>query len=460
MNWLARDEWIGPFKEVFDRHLLPACEITGVDADEVVSILGRDGFMLSVWGCAFEDFLTLEVDGGRNIVDDYLKRRGWKESASTRAYMAALRTSVLSLHEVSDIVPNTSFRARDLVRGGDPVLIHERSATRSLKPWGRIAARVVQVRSRTHISGAVLPYDRDASDAVVKSLQKAAKRLDKKRNSAGRADGSVGASHVAGTSSSSATEILRASAPMITVSWLVDVIDRATRPPEIRNAEGDELLFCTTHYPFAADATADEIRSALARCPELAQTSETFWDWLALEPATPKSMARKAPAKSQTIARYSQDGALVLGTVELKDKTVELSVNSQARSERGRALLAGTLGNLVAQPLIETQTVEQLLAAPKDTPPAKLDITPQERRGIIHATMDQHYRKLLDEPIPALGNKSPRAAVKSAKGRAKVADWIKGIENHAAGSVGRNDDMATYDVSWLWAELGLRDLRR
>jgi hypothetical protein len=27
----------------------------------------------TVWGCAFEDFLTRETEDGRNIVDDYLK---------------------------------------------------------------------------------------------------------------------------------------------------------------------------------------------------------------------------------------------------------------------------------------------------------------------------------------------------------------------------------------------------
>jgi hypothetical protein len=31
-----------------------------------------------------------------------------------------------------------------------------------------------------------------------------------------------------------------------------------------------------------------------------------------------------------------------------------------------------------------------------------------------------------------LGNKSPRAAVKTAKGRAKVVDWLKTLENHTA----------------------------
>jgi hypothetical protein len=51
----------------------------------------------------------------------------------------------------------------------------------------------------------------------------------------------------------SQTALLRAAAPTITTVWLIDIIDRATVPqiPEVRNAEGDELLFCTLYYPFA-----------------------------------------------------------------------------------------------------------------------------------------------------------------------------------------------------------------
>ena len=78
-----------------------------------------------VWGCVFEDFLARDLDDGRNIVDDYLKRRGWNESASNKAYMRALRSSVMSLYEISDIVREESFLARDLVRGGEPIRVSE-----------------------------------------------------------------------------------------------------------------------------------------------------------------------------------------------------------------------------------------------------------------------------------------------------------------------------------------------
>ena len=461
MKWLTRAEWRDRFAEVYDHHLLPACRRTGFDADEVMAILGESWFMTTVWGCAFEDFLTREGADGRNIVDDYLKRRGWKEGASARAYMSALRTSVMSLYEVSDIIRDTSFRARDLVRGGDPILISERSATHSLKQWDRIATRVVQIGPQMHISGAVLPYDREASEKVLKLLRNVAKRTDKERQKLTdlvRRD----VNDPAIVDAFSQTALLRAGAPMITTVWLIDIIDRATAPqiPEVRNADGDELLFCTVHFPFAAGAAADDIRLALSRCPELRQENATFWNWIAPRRSAKASGAQKQPLQSQTFATTLDDGSLVLGNVELEDKTLILSVNSRARAERGRVLLSETLDGLVAQPLVEIQTLEQCMATRDAAPTPNLNLSEEERRTIIHDGLDRHYRDLLDQPIPALGNKSPRAAVKTAKGRAKVVDWLKTLENHTAKFAGSNDEMATYNFRWLWTELGVNELRR
>ncbi len=455
MKWLSRVEWRDRFAEIYDHHLLPACRRTGFDAEEIMAILGEDWFMTTVWGCAFEDFLTREGTDGRNIVDDYLKRRGWKESASARAYMSALRRSVMSLYEVSDIIRDTSFRARDLVRGGDPILIIERSATRSLKQWDRIATRVVQMGSQMHISGAVLPYGREASEKILKLLRNIAKRSDKEKQKLAdlvRRD----------VNAFSQTELLRAAAPTITTVWLIDIIDRATIPeiPEVRNAEGDELLFCTVHYPFAAGAMANDIQLALTGCSELRPANATFWNWIEPKPLARALGGQKQPPKSQMFSTIMDDGALVLGNVELKDQALILSVNSQARAERGRALLGEVLHGLVVQPLVEIQTLAQSVATRDPATPPRLNLPKQERRTIIHDGLDRHYRDLLDQPIPALGNKSPRAAVTTAKGRAKVVDWLKTLENHTAQMAGHNDEMATYDFRWLWTELGVNELRR
>jgi uncharacterized protein (DUF2384 family) len=438
MKWLTRAEWHDWFAEVYDHHLLPACRRSGLDDEEVMAILGESWFMTTVWGCAFEDFLTREGADGRNIVDDYLKRRGWKESASARAYMSALRTSVMSLYEVSDVIRDTSFRARDLVRGGEPILISERLATRSLKQWDRIATRIVRIGSQMLISGAVLPYDREASEKVLKLLRNVAKRTDKEKQKLADQVGRD-VNDPAIVNGLSQTAILRAAAPTITTVWLIDIIDRATAPqiPEVRNAEGDELLFCILHYPLADGVEADDIRLALRQCPEFRQENATFWNWIGPLRSAKALGAQRERRKFQTFTTTLDDGSLVLGNVELKDKALILSVNSQARAERGRALLSEILHGLLAQPLVEIQT----------------------RRTIICDGLDRHYRALLDQPIPALGNKSPRAAVKTSKGRDKVVDWLKTLENHIAKLAGHNDAMASYDFDWLWAELGVNEMR-
>src|SRR3972149_1986588 len=155
MKWLRREEWRGAPHQLLDRHLGPACAKADVSFEELPGIVG-DHHSRVLWGCVFEDLLTYDLDDGRNIVDDYLKRRGWKESASNKAYITALRSSAMSLYEISDIVPEESFLARDLVRGGEPVPVSERSGTRYLKPWDRMAARIVRVGSRTEMAGGAL----------------------------------------------------------------------------------------------------------------------------------------------------------------------------------------------------------------------------------------------------------------------------------------------------------------
>ena len=337
MKWLTRDEWRKRFTEAFDAHLLPACGQTGLDIDEVVSTLGEDWFMRTVWGSAFEDFLTRDSDDGSNIVDDYLKRRSWKESPSTRAYMVALRSSVPSLYEVSDIVKEISFKARDLVRGGEPVLISERSATRTLKQWDRIATRVIRVGSQTHISGAVLPYDREASEKVLKLLRNVTKRADKRRQKLADQVGRDDANHPAIVNALSQTAVLRAAAPTITAIWLIDTVEHAVDPPilEARNAEGEELLFCALHYPLAADVTHDDIRLALNKCSELRQESSTFWNWRSLRKSAKAASKRKGSAASHTFVTTLDDGSLVLGGLEFGQiASLVLSVNSQGRGDR------------------------------------------------------------------------------------------------------------------------------
>jgi hypothetical protein len=451
MKWLRRDEWRDAFAEVLNHHLQPACSKADLAVEKLPSIIGEHWFM-ALWGCAFEDFLSRDLDDGRNIVDDYLKRRGWKESASSKAYIAELRSSVMSLFEVSEVVPGESFLARDLVRAGEPVRVTEHSATRSLNQWDRIAARVVKVGQKTTIGGGLLPFDRDASESVLGMIRgissnartetvKRARKIGRKVDDA----------------------VLRSAAPSISTAWLDDLLQKVLKPtlPEVRNSDGDELLFSTVYYPLRHGATAADIRAAINTIPMLRQASDVFWNWVEeAKPISEKGSAGRL-TRGQSFVTTMEDGVIVLGNVEFKGRTVSLSVNSKNRTERGRALLEPVLSGLVGTPLVETQTIEQMVASRPSagTKAPSSGLSAVDERAIVHQSLDRQYARLLDEPIPMLGNMTPLKAAKTAKGREKLVDWLKLLENHSAKQPA-GDPMANYDFAWLWEKLGVIDLRR
>ena len=129
IKWLDREDWQPLLEEVMAEHFGPAMEAFDVEFEEIDEALGGN-WGTTLWGCAFKDFLTRRFEPDeRNPVEAYLRHRGWKESAAARRYMTALQSSVMSLYEVSDLTPGQSLRARDLIRGGEPVLVSERSQT-------------------------------------------------------------------------------------------------------------------------------------------------------------------------------------------------------------------------------------------------------------------------------------------------------------------------------------------
>ena len=452
IKWAARDAWRGRLDAVMAEHFEPAMEAFGLTFEEIDDALGG-GWAGTLWGCAFEDFLTRRFGPqDENPVEAYLRRRGWKERAATRAYMTALGGSVMSLHEVSDIVPGQSFRARDLVRGGEPVTVTERTATRTLKPWDRIAARVVREGDRFVLGGGLLAFTLEGSERLFAALREhspARPRGARARKAEGALEGWAGSD-----------EDLRAAAPLFSAAWLLDVLPRALdrTPPQVFNSDGDEVVFHTLRFPLVSEATARGIAARLGHLAALRKETATFWNWIG-----PPNAGRPAVAGEKAVIWNVtlDDGSVVLGNVELKGRAVVLSASSAARAERGRAMLADALAGLVGAPLTEIQTVEQMRAnAPRGgaaTP--EPPIPPEVQAELVHDLLDRQYRSLLDEPVPMLGNRTPRAAARSARSRRDLVVWLKHLENHSRHAASPGDPMATYDFTWLWQELGIEHLR-
>lgn len=110
-------------------------------------------------------------------------------------------------------------------------------------------------------------------------------------------------------------------------------------------------------------------------------------------------------------------------------------------------------------PLLERVDLDQMLAEGKGLPRQGSGLPPEIEREVVSKALDEHYRRALDEPIPALGNRTPRAAVKTAKDRDKAVAWLQLLENGGA-QHDPSDPMGAYDFGWMWRELGLDEFRR
>jgi hypothetical protein len=454
MKWLGREEWREPFNELIEGHLGPACVGAGIALDELAGAVGEHHATV-LWGCVFEDFLASDLDDGSNIIDDYLKRRGWKESVPSKRYLTSLRSSVMSLYEVSDIVRDQSFLARDLLRGGEAMRVSEKSGTRTLKQWDRLAARIVKVGPKFEMAGGVLAFTHELGDVVRDAFVKLKKEMRPEAGERfGKRHGDVEVDQFALD-----TEILRHSAFLFTNVWLDDALQRALNPevPKMCNSDGEEIAFTTVRYHLKESADRKALECALTAIPGFHRADENLWNWSA--PAT--AAAGRMPEGTQTFVSTFDDGSISMGHVELDAKTLKLETNSPQRAQRGRALLEPVIRSFVGEPVVESKTVAEMMAcgpADKSRPPSS-GLTPAEERAIVHETLERHYRGLLDEPVPMLGNVSPRKAAETKKGREKLVGWLKLLENSVARQ-GAHSPMAGYDVSWMWQELDVADLRQ
>ncbi|MBF0560894.1 MAG: hypothetical protein HQL37_02535 [Alphaproteobacteria bacterium] len=167
IDWSTRDSWKPLCTKIIDDHFAVVRQALGVEAGALAKELGDDYFSLAV-GCALEDFLAHRFgDDKRNIIDDYLKRRGWRESVPGRRYLAALRDSQMSLYEVMARDPGHTLVLRDMLRGGDPVTVDDRRGSQTSAVGDHLGARVLSVNGKYYLGGGVLHFPDDVAGMLV-----------------------------------------------------------------------------------------------------------------------------------------------------------------------------------------------------------------------------------------------------------------------------------------------------
>ena len=250
-------------------------------------------------------------------------------------------------------------------------------------------------------------------------------------------------------------------AQMLTHAWMIDTVVKSQAPlPEICNSDGELFIFCEVRFPIQGDQA--DVTAAFDETAGFERADEkNKWHWLESgDPGYRSARQRKGVPVSEVYSESDETGFgnTMIGYAELRPKALVLSINSAERAERGQVLLASRLGDLVGQSLITYQNLEKALEEPIEPVEKESLIMTEKMLEVLHSYLDDNYRRTLDEPIPALGNKTPRQVAATKKGRHQVIEWLKQLENmeyRRAAQQGQEP----YDMTWIWYELKI-DLPR
>ncbi|MEN6466817.1 MAG: hypothetical protein ABFD62_16695 [Syntrophaceae bacterium] len=194
----------------------------------------------------------------------------------------------------------------------------------------------------------------------------------------------------------------------------------------IKNAEGDPLLYSTLHYRIEDLPSFLEIIGGTSifvqdhveyggppeNSTEEANIARAEYIWV-----------KKEGKKSRSCENSTQ------GLILIEEGRLRARCNSRFRAEKLKAILAGVFGKTLAY---ECTIFEDQQFIMPDGPAPLIDeglLECEEFRDILKEILARHYESWAEQKIPAIGNISPREAVKSPQGKLRVNDLLKELEN-------------------------------
>lgn len=354
-RWAERDDWAELFDEVFDRHFGDILDDRDLDFEELDELIGVEQADM-LWAWAFEDFATVpRTQDGLTVIDDYLKRRGWKESVTNRRFLEALRDSAVGFWEVVEVRPRQSVTLLDLIFGVERMMLDDPALADALRQGDRFAGRVAEISGRMRVAGATLVFPRPMTDLLLEGLRTLMQghRTEVRENLAR----DEAAEELADETIDDMFMLTFAGA-FFGGAWLDGVLSDLLEDESAMatNLDGEPVLFHTLRFPLAQRAASLRLRARLDEADGLTRDGPDRWIWL--------KQAKPLPDGEHAVfAELLPDGLEVAGRLELKAGTLTLVVNSAARAVRGQTLLRAAAEDLLGEPETSSQTLDQHLEA-------------------------------------------------------------------------------------------------
>jgi hypothetical protein len=341
----------------------------------------------------------------------FLATRGKRVDPLARRYIEACACVPFSFHEVLSCEPGRGFRLRDLLLG-DTRYVFEASASEQANRGDVIYASVVELDGVALMEGCgaalIPPAEIPRIVALRGTLVGPGKAVHRERLAEREAD---------------------------VRKLYFEITDRLlTRTlPRLQNTDEEPIEMNTLVYEIPSAREAYEALKDLAGGEsDEALLREAVFD-------TSGALARvDFRWVTEGNAMHKSWDSTSLGTLRIDGTRLAAEVNSAARAQRLAGLVEARLGERARKLPSVVESVHSLLH--RERTPAEQEA--DRRRAEEHAALNQrpevqaligemtrkHYRDWVDQPVPALGNRTPRDAMKSADGRQAVEALVVQLE--------------------------------
>jgi len=355
---------------------------------------------------------------GKPVVRWFAEEESDRLSKTEIQWIEAQQASWLGLWEVTNVEPGSHLTAMDLLTGEERT-VQEIMGSKTLVKRDVILGRIVDFGEVSVLCG-LHPHPLPPAEGA-QVVRRVRGRLRRKRAvPVDRLhDEKIGRYMIA--------------------RWEETVLDlkqRRSIPPMLRNTDGDELLLTVDYFEFDA-ALGNEIRSQLAN----------------LEDAEPP--LDDDPDQSYLFIRTGQDlERTIVGRAVVLDGKIRLETNSVNRADRLRERIEAVCRNLIRHRIREHSDPSVGLGDHDegfDEEKNSLRIPSPEAGKILREYKEKHYTDWTDSSLPALEGRTPREAVRTKEGKSQVDLLLKECENHEA----RLPKDEQFDFSIIRKELGL-----
>ncbi|MGH6884659.1 MAG: YecA family protein, partial [Geminicoccales bacterium] len=363
---------------------------------------------------------------GSTLAQQFVDEQGRSLSRTESRWLEAQQAAWLSIWEVSAVEPGRSLNLEDLLTG-EKRIVSEVGLSTMLTRRDAILARVVDSDDGSLICGCHLRSL--PPRGAVEVIERIRRRLRRKR--------------------AIPLERLRdeKTGGWMIARWDEAVADRDERlsiPPRLTNTEGEELLLTVDRFGFDP-ARREEIERRVAALP-------------GVEPPAPGETDRSYAFIRRSDATGPGWNSAVIGRAAVSKGSLRLETNSVQRADALRRQIESACGGLLrhrardhSDPLSERVRADH--GAALTARGADDEVPPAEALAMIHQFKEQHYTDWPNQPLPALGGKAPRDAVRTKAGKAALHALLKDMEHHE----GRLPTEQQFDFSPLRRELGLND---